>query len=168
MSKVQILPGYRYTKAQLREAMTQEVADKLRFKGYYLEVDNLGYYSLVHHSQSFSGRGAQLLDKSKDGELVVNERYGGKAHFEAPDAIQKRTPEQRLNSLVSKMWPEVKDAGHIPGIKDEDILPIVANLKLRTQRMTGETVRAVAAKYLADAEKKHEEKLAGQITRHED
>jgi hypothetical protein len=73
--------------------------------------------------------------------------------------------------MVSKMWPTVRDIGHIPGLRDEDILPIIANANqrdLRNQRMTGETVRTVAAEFLARAEVDHELKLSKQITRHED
>jgi DNA-binding ferritin-like protein (Dps family) len=76
---------------------------------------------------------------------------------------------------VQKLWPEVKSVGHIPGLKEDDILTVVLNAKgraeqldLENKRMTAEDVRQVAASLLTQSEKEHEEKLSHQITRHED
>jgi hypothetical protein len=164
-------PGYRYTKDQVRRMMTEELASKLQFQGYVLRLDDQGYYSLVHHTKAFGGqfRSENIGDVDK-GELIQAGPMGGEAYFEKPAALVKRTPQQRLDSLIAKLWPDVKDVGHIPGIEDEDILPLVATLTHNSfkERLTGEKVRQIAAAMLARAEVDHEEKLSHQVTRHED
>ncbi len=168
-------PGFRYTKDQVRRFMTDEQARALQYRGYVLQVDGQGYYTLVHHTKAFGAKGATVLGRTKQGQmegtLAKDDGVTGQASFEVPGAPKKRTPQERLESLTQKLWPTVKDVGHIPGLKDEDILPIVLNAQGRSldqQRMTGETVKAVASEFLARAEKEHEEKLSHQITRHED
>lgn len=170
-----MVPGRKYTKAQMRRMMTEEYARSLQFKGYVLQVDDAGMYSLVHHSKAFGGK---VLERRKQGDLegqLEASSMGGSASFEAPDPIRRRTPQERLESFVAKLWPEVKNVGHIPGLKEEDILTIVLNAKgradkldLENKRMTAEDVRQVAASLLTQSEKEHEEKLSHQITRHED
>jgi hypothetical protein len=165
-------PGYRYTKDQVRRMMTEELAQNLQHRGYVLRVDDQGYYSLVHHTAAFGGsfKSNDIGDADK-ARLIEAGPMGGHAQFDAPAPIVKRTPQERLDSLVKKLWPTASATGHLPGLKDEDILPIVLNVQgkeLTQERITGETVRAVAASFLDSAEKKHEEKLSKQITRHED
>jgi hypothetical protein len=175
---VMMQPGFRYTKAQVKSMMTDEHAKALQYQGYFLQFDGT-YYTLVKHTEAFaSGRvGGTVLDRKKqgalEGELFAPDgsRFIGQASFEEPGTPAKRTPTERLESLVQKLWPEVKDMGHLPGVKDEDILPIVANMQQRSlhvERMTGETLRQIAAAFLTQSEKEHEEKLSHQITRHED
>jgi hypothetical protein len=170
-----MIPGRKYTKAQMRSMMSEEYARALQYKGYVLQVDDRGLYSLVHHSKAFGG---QVLERRKQGDLegtLERSDVGGTAQFEAPAPIRKRTPQERLDSFVQKLWPEVKSVGHIPGLKEDDILTVVLNAKgraeqldLENKRMTAEDVRQVAASLLTQSEKEHEEKLSHQITRHED
>lgn len=147
--------------------------DGLKRKGYVLKLDDQGYYSLVHYTQAYGSSFLQENIGTVKGQLVESKSLGGQAVLPAPGAPVKRTPQERLQSMVNRMWPTVKDLGHIPGLKDEDLLPIMANARMKSldpkhQRMTAEDVRAIAAQMLTTAEAKHEEKLAKQVTRHED
>ncbi len=168
---LEIRPGFRYTKAQMR-TLTEEQAKQFQAAGLVLRLDDQGYYSLVHHTAAFGGK---VLERKEHGTLERSNKLEGQASFSAPAPIQKRTPQERLESMVSRMWPGVKDLGHIPGLKEDDVLTVVLNAKgraekkdLTKERMTAEDVREVAGALLTQSEKEHEEKLSKQITRHED
>jgi len=141
--------------------MSQADADELKMKGYVLQFDVVSQtYSIVHWTDAASG--------ANPGEFRKTQR-GGQAFFEPLDPIQKRTPMERVDSLMLKMLDDCKRSGTVPGLEDERVNAILgAAPGTKRDGITAEEVRRIAAHFLQDAETKHEAKLATQITRHED
>ncbi len=154
-------PGERYTPSQLRRLMSQADADELKMKGYVLQFDVVSQtYGVVHWTQAASGA---------DPGTFRPDTRGGTGLFEPLPSIQKRTPNERVDSLMMKMIDDCKKSGTVPGLSDERINTILGASKgTKRDGITAEEVRRVAAHFLQDAEDKHELKLSKQITRHED
>lgn len=130
-------------------------------KGYVLQFDTVSQtYAIVPWTEAASGKDF--------GEFRKTQR-GGQGFFEPIDPIQKRTPMQRVDSLMLKMIEDCKRTGTVPGLEDERINAILgAAPGSKREGITAEEVRRIAAHFLQEAETKHEAKLAKQITRYED
>lgn len=93
----------------------------------------------------------------------------GTATFAPLEPIRKRTPQERVDSLMLRWIDDCKRAGTVPGLGDMAINQIVSEAwKSGRTEITAEVVREVAAHFLQQAENEHEAKLAKQITSHED
>lgn len=170
-----IQPGKKYTRAQLVRALGPQDAQQLRMRGYVLRHDVLdGTYSVVPWTEASDSR---------------TQPVQGAGTFAPPPPIRKRTPAQRVDSLMLKWLDEMKRAGGLPPLREPDrsdpeawdkyladkramddkIREIVgaAWVDGRTE-ITAEVVEKVARHFLEAAEKQHDEKLDHQVTRHED
>lgn len=108
MPKRTIRPGVLYTREELKKLMSQATADELRMRGYVLRFDvNSGKYSVVHHTKA-AGSGVT-----------------GSGLFTPPPPIQKRTPSQRVDSLMLKLVDDMKKHGGIPALQS-GVAPRVA------------------------------------------
>lgn len=117
-------------------------------QGYVLQYDLLNrVFTVVHHSKASQplrgdGRSAPVM---------------GRATFDEKDLppIVKRTPLERVDSLMLKWIADCKKAGTIPGLDDEKISEIVGEAwKSGRTEITADVVRQVAAHFLTDAEAK--------------
>jgi hypothetical protein len=158
---VKVLPGKRYTRQQLAEAIDQSTADELKLQGYVLQYDALSQtYGVVPWYEAASG--------AEFGTFRPDNR-GGTGTFAPIDPIKKRTPMQRVDSLMLRFIDDCKKTGTVPGLDDARISHILGeSWKAGRNEVTAEVIRRVAASFLAKAEREHEAKLAKQITRHED
>jgi hypothetical protein len=133
-----------YTGSQLRELIDQSTAKELELQGYVLQYDVLSRtYRVVHYTKA----SAPLNDSGK----IMRQT----AMFDPLPPIQKRTPADRVDSLMLKWIDDMKRAGTIPGVDEEKVKEIVgaAFVAGRTE-ITAEVVRQVAAHFLQDAENK--------------
>lgn len=148
--------GVDYTRGQLESMVDQETADDLKARGLVFLFDvNSETYRLIPHSEASSA----FSGKAK----------GGTGSFEALPPIVKRTPQERVDSLMLRWIEDCKQAGTVPGLDDLYIQQIVGEAwKAGRTEVTADVVRQVAASFLAKAEAEHEAKLSKQITRHED
>ena len=159
---MKLQPGKRYTREQLREAMTQAQAHELQMTGYVLQFDTVSQtYAIVPWQQAAGGESF--------GTLRTPRQYSGTPDFGELPKIQKRTPMERVASLTKRLIDDCRTAGTVPGLDDARIKFILGeSWKAGRSDLTAEDIRRVAAHFLQDAENKHEAKLSKQITRHED
>jgi hypothetical protein len=140
-----LLPGKKYTRQQIVAGVDQGEAERLKEVGYVLRHDVMDdTYSVVHWThaggQGFAPR--QAFDPSA---------------FSPPEPIKRRTPQERLDSLMLRFIEDCKETGSVPGLDDDRISFLVGEAwRSGRSEMTGEIVRQVARHFLEDAEKKKE------------
>lgn len=146
-----IIPGKKYTPAQIRRLISEAEAHELQMTGYVLRHDVLDdTYTVVHWTNASSGQ--------EWGEFRQDQRFAIDPNaFPAPPPIQKRTPMERVDSLMARFIQDCKRAGTVPGLDDARISTILGAAK-NTQRdgITAEEIRKIAADFLAKAEKEKE------------
>ena len=95
-------------------------------------------YSLVHYTQS-----PEFLKGTASGQGA----------FEPLDPIVKRTPQERVESLMQRFIEDCLIAGTVPGLDDARISAIVgASWEAGRSQVTGEVIRSIAANLLQEAE----------------
>lgn len=117
--------------------------------GYHWRVEN-GRFSLVHWSQ--------VTDVSRPRGFALG-------FDEDPfplEPIRKRTPQQRVDSLISRFGEDLK-AGRV--MTQDQLQDITANAWKRGQPVSGEAVRTVATALLETAERRQEAKQDKQVVR---
>lgn len=158
---MKLRPGVRYTRQQLVKLVDQAEAHELQMQGYVLQHDVLSKtYTIVPW---YEAGGGEQFGKLRDPRV-----FQGEPDFGPIDPIKKRTPMQRVDSLMLRLIEDCKAAGTVPGLDDARISLILGEAwKSGRNEVTAEVIRKVAADFLAKAEKEHEEKLSTQVTRHE-
>lgn len=141
-----LLPGKKYTRQQIVAGVNQGEADRLKEVGYVLRHDVMDdTYSVVHWTNA-GGQG-----------FAPRQAFDPFAFTEPPEPIQKRTPQQRLDSLMLRFIEDCKQAGTVPALDDDRISFILGEAwKAGRSEMTAEVVRQVARHFLEDAQKKQE------------
>jgi hypothetical protein len=154
LPRAKIIPGKRYTGQQLRQLIGQQEAKELEMQGYVLQFDAVSRtYAVVPWQQASAAMRMDAPDPAQR-QLV-----SGSHQFDPSELppIVKRTPAQRVDSLMLKWIEDMKAAGTIPGVDDAKVKEIVGEAwKSGRTEITAEIVRKVAAHFLADAENKRE------------
>lgn len=152
MPAAKIVPGRKYTRAQLRELIDSSTAQQLQFQGYVLRYDALDQtYTVAKYSP----------------------RHDGKAHgtvqFEPDEPVKKRTALERRDSLMLKLVAQSQATGKLPAQDDPRWREILGEAwKNGNIEITTDVIMDVARRLLEKSEKQHDAKLATQVTRHED
>lgn len=142
---MKVVPGKRYTRQQLAEAIDQSTADELKLQGYVLQYDALSQtYGVVPWHQAGGGE--------KFGTLRSKPR-GGEGVFAPIDPIRKRTPMERVDSLMLRLVDDCKRTGTIPLVDDARIKLLVGESWKAGKNLSAEDIRTVAANLLRRAEK---------------
>lgn len=147
------VPGRRYTAGELRAFLDQEGATALQAQGYVLRHNvSDDTYQLVHWTNAAGGE--EFGTFRKDQRVAYDPHAFNEADL---PPIVKRTPQQRVDSLMLRFIEDCQRTGTIPGVGDERIREIVGEWwKAGKTEMTTEVVRAVAARLLQQAEAKRE------------
>lgn len=137
-----IVPGVRYKSWDLKRRMDGKTAQQLAFQGYVLRFEPLDdTYTVVPYKQA-----------AGIGNKGTKDVYSG-GTFEPLDPIVKRTPQERVDSLMLRWLADCKAAGTVPGLDDEKIREIVgAAWVAGRSEVTAEVVRMVAQHFLTKAE----------------
>ena len=148
MPKVRV--NHPYTPTQLRQLIGQAEADELQLQGYVLQFDaTSNTYRVVHWtkaSQPFRADGNRAQRRAVQGTAT---------DFGELTPIVRRTPQQRVDSLMLKWMEDMKKAGTVPGVDDAKVKEIVgAAWQAGRTEITEEVVRMVAAHFLQQAENK--------------
>lgn len=135
--------GKKYSGGELKRLLTPEVAKGLQARGMVLEFDVMSQtYQLTHFT------------KAKTSE-ISGKPVMGQGAFEPLDPIRKRTPQERVDSLMLRLIEDCKAAGTVPGLDDMRISHILGEAwKTGRSEVTAEVIRQVAQDFLADAEAK--------------
>jgi len=138
--------GKSYRAQELTTLLTQERAQELQAQGVIIQFDTmLGTFKLVPHTEALS-------------EDISGTPKTGTGGFAPLDPIKKRTPQERLDSLMLRFIEDCKMAGTVPGLDDARISLILGEAwRSGRSEVTAEVVREVARSFLekAEAEKVH-------------
>jgi hypothetical protein len=140
---VSVRPGVWYTKQDIAAFRdSPELAD-LTFKGYVLQQDPMsGRMRFVHWSKSG-------MDQGTRGNTYGTEKVGVFDKREHLPPIQKRTPQQRMESLMSKVGDDLRF--YLSGEAGREV--------------SGEETRKVAAQHLQAADEKFEREESKKVVR---
>jgi len=163
--------GKAYPVTEFQRLLTEADAERLKLRGYVLQFSPLeGTISVVHWTQSDmyarSGLGVDQQSGTDPGWVPVRK---GSSVETAPGRrwrseqvledlrqdippIVKRTPQQRIESLVQRFVDDCVKHGTVPGLSDPMIQTIVGEAwRSGTTQITGDHVRRVAQYFLEDA-----------------
>lgn len=150
---MKVVPGKRYTRQQLSEAINQATADELKLQGYVLQYDALSQtYGVVpwHEAGGAENFGPQSSTVTQTG---LRAPRMGQGTFAPVDPIKKRTPMERVDSLMLRLVDDCKRTGTIPLVDDARIKLLVGEAWKAGKNLTAEDIRTVAANLLKRAEK---------------
>ena len=136
--------------AQMRAAYPD-----FRMPGYVMRLDADGKTSFVPWSKA-AGGGARDPRRPEEDLPLRTYQVGWDEDPFPTDPIAKRTPQERTDSMMSRLVEGWKETGTIPGLSEEKVSELVARSWKRGQPLAAEDIRTAAANLLADAEVKYE------------
>jgi hypothetical protein len=142
------VPGQKYTATQMH-AMRREYPG-WEAKGYVWRLEK-GLASLVPWHQASGGGARDSQGRITKGPRVYQLEFDENPFPVKP--IKKRTPQERIESLISRFGEDMQ-AGRV--LKPEQLEDIAADSWKRGEPVNGEALRTVAAYCLGEAEKKFE------------
>lgn len=151
-------PGVKYTFAELEGFREDPSFSDWAAKGYVWRQELDGTLKLVHWSK------AHMDNEVRNPKFYVDKR--DVREIFPTDPIQKRTPQQRLQSLVDKWWEDCRRHGTVPGLTSEEMTDLTGrSFTVGEDRVTYEDVKAIAAKMLNQAFAKQEAQEAKKVVR---
>ena len=150
-----ILPNRRYSFEEMETLRADPEVARKALEGYVLRQNLDGTLSFVHWSKATGGGGA-FGGKSEPtrGFASTWDTNEGPGPWGDLPAIRKRTPQQRVDSLMLKFIEDCKRTGTVPGLDDERISAIVGQAwKTGRSEITAEVVKKVAQHFLTEAER---------------
>jgi hypothetical protein len=166
-----LTPGRKYPFEELRRIITQAKADQLKLQGYVLRMDADGYVEIIHVSQAddFQSnmrnewrKGKKILGRRGKKQMLTAPGFDGSKDPGGPPvdaggvaaAVRKRTPQERLDSLMTRWVEDCKRTGTVPGL-DDPMISTILDMAWRNgmRQITAEDVRTVARYFLERAEK---------------
>ncbi len=147
-----IVPGRKYTKAQLQALMDQATADELKLQGYALRFDVLdGTYTVVHWTNAGGTIGTETGRKNRKPRMAVD--LDDPFDVASIPPIVRRTPQERVDSLMARLLQGAKAEGRT-FLPDSVIKEVVGEAwKGGRVEITAEVVREVAAHFLQRADR---------------
>ena len=143
-------PGKQYTREQIQKAVTLGEAERLQLTGYVLRHDVVsGMYSIVHWTHA--GGGADF------GQLREARRAAAPDAFTLDDIapIRRRTPDERVDSMMQRMVEHHRQTGTVPGLGDPEILTVLGMTKgTKREGVTAEDIQRIVTHMLQKAENK--------------
>lgn len=153
-----IVPGRKYTRAQLQALVDQSTADELALQGYALRHDVLDdTYTVVHWTNAGGTIGTEDGRQNRKARMAVEP-----VAFDEKDLppIVRRTAQQRVDSLMIRLLEAAKTEGRA-FLPDSVIREVVGEAwKDGRVEITAEVVRQVAAHFLQRADR-----VAGRASR---
>ena len=147
-------------------------ADELALQGYVLQQDILSSTIRIIPWHMASGAREQgTVGRRAPTEGPVQTAARRVYEIELPDnlkkeALPKRRPVDRVDSLAARMMLHIQATGMLPGEEDDSIKQIVTEAwKAGRTEITGEVIRQVAASMLQKAEKAREVQQFKRVTK---
>ena len=160
-----IVPGRKYSYAELQQLRNDPEIAQRALQGYVLRQDLDGTVRWVHHSKATGGGGnfgAPVEVTTRNYEAVWDKNEGP-GPWDLPPIV-KRTPQQRVDSLMLRFIGDCQKAGTVPGVSDARISEILGEAwKTGRNEITADIVRRVAQHFLGEAEAKHKETLSHKV-----
>lgn len=158
----QIVPGRRYTSAEMAELRDTPELAGMALQGYVLRANDDGTMQFVHWTKATGGGGTFNGKPARPGRgyTATEDPWG-----DLPPIV-KRTPQQRVDSLMVRFIEDCRKTGTVPGLSDARISAILGYTK-NTNRdgVTAEDIRRIAQHFLTNAESKREDDLSRRVTR---
>jgi hypothetical protein len=134
-------------------ATQSKQVEALQLRGYVLQSEpENGRFRFISINDSLVRGGRERLQRFS---VAANDAWGD------IDPIEKRTPEQRVESMMLKFAGECMALGRVPGLSDEQHRIILGAGWTGKRDITAEEVKAVCAYLLSDAENKREDSERG-------
>ena len=146
-------PGVKYTAAQFDE-MRRAYPD-LVIPGHVLRIDAEGTFSIVPWQEAAYGGSYDPQRPEEDLPLKTYALGWDEDPFPV-DPIRKRTPQERTNSMMTRLVGDWRKTGGIPGLSEEKVRELVGRSWKRGNPLSAAEVRRAAASLLQDAEAKYE------------
>ena len=144
---MKVLPYKRYTYAEMQRL--RELYPGLLMPGFVIRANEDGTMQFV------KAEDASALHEWKSPRGYEDTRPMDEVFPKEP--IKKRTPQQRVESLVNRWIDDCKRAGGIPGVSEEQVSAVLGeHWKLSPSGITVEDVRKLAVAMLKRAENKYE------------
>lgn len=145
-----LTPGRQYTREQIQKAVTLGEAQRLQLEGMVLRHDVLSdKYSIVHWTQA--GGGADFGQLRKPRQAMDNNAF----NLDDIEPIVKRTPDQRVDSMMQRLVEHHKQTGTVPGIGDPEIMAVLGMTRgTKREGVTAEDIQRIVAHMLQKAENK--------------
>jgi len=175
LREIGITPGRKYRIEDFRSLLTRAKADSLKVQGYVLRMDMDGYVEIVHFSQADDFQGAmhgawRMMKQAVKGprgdrRMLTAPGFDGAKDPGGPPVqagtiapTRKRTPQQRLDSLMQRWVDDCLRTGTVPGL-DDPMISVILDSAFASGKtgITAENVRTVARFFLEDAERKKAE-----------
>jgi hypothetical protein len=159
-----IKPNKKYTFAELEKIRNAHPNLSLEYTGYVWRAELDGTMMLVHHSQA-SGGGGRFDRPNTLSELEAARVSAPVTHpdlqSESLPRIVKRTPQQRIDSLMAKVSQDFVE-GRVLTL---DEVNTHRDGRAKATELTGEVVKEVVSAFLQTAENENEAREAKKVTR---
>jgi hypothetical protein len=143
----EIRPGRKYTFEEMAEFRKDPAMTGWAAKGYVWEQGLDGTLELVHWKKSI------LDNEVENPRLYVDERSTEEVFPTEP--IEKRTPQERKDSLINRWWDACRKAGTVPGLSDEQLTNLFGReWKTGVSEITYADIERMASAMLNEAENK--------------
>lgn len=154
MTQLPVVPNKKYTLDQITDIIKNNPGvEDLKMLGYVLRTHDDGMISFVLWKDASN---AQADKGPVSGRTYTQAGAAAAMKAELP-AIVKRTPQQRIDSLMKRWVDQCRASGTIPGMTETEVNMVLGEgWRLGVSEMTAEDVRRLAAKMLQDSETKFE------------
>ena len=146
-------PGVKYTAAQFDEM--RRAYPNLVIPGHVLRIDAEGTFSIVPWQKAAYGGSYDPQRPEEDLPLKTYTLGWDEDPFPV-DPIRKRSPQERMDSMMTRLVGDWRKTGGIPGLSEEKIRELVGRSWKRGNPLTAAQVRTAVATLLQNAETKYE------------
>ena len=148
-----IVPGRKYTYEELAALRDDPELAERSLQGYVLRQDLDGTLEFVKWSQATAGGGSfgESEQPLRDFTSQDDDPFDEASLL----PIRRRTPLERVDSLMLRFIDDCRATGTVPGLDDDKVSQIVGTAWVTGRsEVTAEVVREVARYFLQDAEAK--------------
>ena len=155
-----------------RKYSIHEIMD-MYYRGYLKPIALEGYVvrtDVVDQTVSFVRWDESTFGRQETGVVAQSDMSADleamRQQLEQDHPMRRRTPQERVASMVLRLLDEAKKHGTIPGLSDEEIREITGMYWQTGQtQVTEEMVRRVVSHYLHQAQKSNREADSHRVTR---
>lgn len=151
-----------YTGDEVLEMHRKGRLRDITLEGYCTRADADGTIKFVPYYESTWFR----LDADKPVQSGTNLAERMLADVEANHPIHRRTPQERVASMMLRLMAEYKRSGTLPGVPADLIERVTGSAWREGEPLTAEDIRAVAAHYMGVGEKENRESDRKRVARH--
>lgn len=151
-----------YTIGEIQDMYYRGYLRKVAVHGYVVQARADGTVRFVPWYESHMARAENDQLRETDWSAEAEQM---RLDVEREHPMSRRTPQQRVASMLIRLMGEVKRTGRITGLSDEQVQSIVGKTWKEGMPLSEEDVRAVAAHFLGIAQVDNREADSHRVTR---